>query len=127
MSTPPATNIASSMYHSALRVLVLVFAVALVFESGMLSSATQTITHSAGQQFAAAIQATVDSANYTDEAGIMPAMQTQESEVAAVTSSEALSRGTFLLSIVVFILLLLIVLNYILDHLRTKERKLRTS
>jgi len=120
------TNISTSWYHSILRISVLVFALALVFESGILSSVTQTIAHTAGEQFATAIQATTDNANY-DEEVLSPEIARNQSEVKTLTVSPTTTKSTFLLSAIVFILLLLVVLNYILDYLRSKERQPRLS
>ncbi|MFN3188586.1 MAG: hypothetical protein ACK42D_03555 [Candidatus Paceibacteria bacterium] len=120
-------NISKSWYHSILRISVLLFALALVFESGILSPATKTFSHITGQQFATAIHATIDTATY-DESGVLaPEVQSQQISQANTASTQPLSRSTFLLSTLVFILLLLIVLNYILDYLRNRERQHRFS
>jgi hypothetical protein len=124
----PATNIATSWYHSVLRISVLIFAIALVFESGLFNPVTRSLTHTAGQQFASVIIGSADNAAYDEEVTTLTETQINVTTPAIDTSSaQPLSKSTFLLSVVVFIFLLLIVLNYILAHLRGKERQHRFS
>jgi len=112
MSLP--RKIADGWYHSALRVLVVCFAAILVFESGVLSPATKTIAHLAGEQMASVIRVSTDVTPYS-----IQQVQTERTQTSTVP--EPISKSTFLLSTLLFVLLLLLVLNYVLVHLRTKE------
>lgn len=113
-----SSNIPSSSYHSVLRISALLVALALIFESGLLSPATQSIVHTAGQQFATAIEATNDNATYDEEA---LTLVRNDNVTTSATTPSSLSEVTFLLATSLFILLLLIVLNYILHYLRGRE------
>lgn len=117
-----SSNISTGWYHSALRICVVLFALALVFESGILSPATRNIAHLAGQQFATAIQATVDT-SYSEDAMLIAETNNSQLIETSIPATQPIDRSTFLLSVMVFILLLLIVLNYILDHLRNQVHK----
>lgn len=117
-------NISTSSYHSVLRISALLLALALVFESGILSPATQSITHTAGVQLASIIEATTDGATYNEEARIL--IQKDNTSASGVSPSP-LSEVTFLLATSLFILLLLIVLNYILSYLRDHEKSLQET
>jgi hypothetical protein len=117
---PPTTNISSSSYHSVLRVTALIFAMVLVFESGLLSPVTQRTSHLAGQQLASVVTGTVDTALYSE--GSQTRALGEEATFSTQSLREPISKSTFLLSVAVFILLLLIILNYILDYLRRREK-----
>ncbi len=119
-----SSNIPSSSYHSVLRISALLVALALIFESGLLSPATQSIVHTAGQQFATAIEATNDNATYDEEA---LTLVRNDNVTTSATTPSSLSEVTFLLATSLFILLLLIVLNYILHYLRGRESLPRVS
>lgn len=112
-----SNNIADSWYHSSLRVFSLLLALALVFESGILNVATQSISHTAGQQFATLIQATSDGALYEDS--VMSV--TLSEDLTSDSKSSSLGEITFLIATTLFIILLLLVLNYILVYLRYRE------
>jgi len=132
----PSYNIAKSWYHSLLRVMVLIFATALVFESGVISPVTKNIAHLSGQQLASVVGMSASIA--PNEINVITARLTEKEQELALRENAlsereiALSLGgassqngdkvTFLLATVLFILLLLIILNYILDYLRSKER-----
>lgn len=132
----PTKSIAYSWYHSALRIGLVVMATALVFESGLLSTVTRDITYTAGQQIASVVGMSASVA--PNELNVITAKLTEreqqlalreaaliERELAVgVTGSAApnSNRTTFLMAAVLFILLLLIVFNYFLDYIRSKER-----
>lgn len=117
---PSTNNIATGWYHSVLRVSALLLALALVVQSGVISPETQTFSHLAGQQFATVIQATADPLSPSDQ--VAQIAQTESTE-ATTPTTQAISQSTFLISGLLFIILLLIILNYILHHLRHKEQE----
>lgn len=131
------TSIAASIYHSFLRVTTLVIATVLVFESGMMGSVAKNIVDVSGQQLVGMVGMSASIA--PNDLNVITAKLTEKEQQlalreAALTEREiAVSVGggstqegkaTFLLATVLFILLLLIILNYILDYLRSKEREL---
>lgn len=121
MNMPTKTNISTTWYHSLLRISVLLFATILIFASGIFNSSTQIITRTTTQQFASVIQTTTNQVieNNKEELSIQ-AEDIRETKITN-TSLQSIDKSIFLLSVVVFILLLLIILNYILDYLRSKE------
>lgn len=121
-----------SAYHKLLRISALSLALILLFDSGIFSPITRELSHDTGMYLANAIGI---------NAGVMPTdistltAQLQEKEQKltqreiAVTLKEASDNGlqgmsTFVMSIILFVLLVLIVLNYALDFIRSKPRKL---
>lgn len=121
-----------SLYHSMLRVATLSCAVILLFESGLLNPTTKELSDNARHYVASSIGvvASVD----PNELNVITAELTRqqkdlkEREAAIVereiqvglnqsgaTSSE---MSTWILSAILFILLVLIILNYVLDFLR---------
>jgi len=121
-----------SVYHKLLRISALTFAFILLFDSGMLSPVTRELSHDTGMYLANAIGINAGVLS-TDISNLTAQLQEREQRIAereiAVSLKEA-SRGglegmsTFILSVVLFVLLVLIVLNYVLDFMRIKERKL---
>lgn len=113
-----------------LRVSSLTLALVLLFQSGVLSPVTRELAYNAGSYVANAIGVNA-SVTPTEVNTITAALTAKERELAAReaalskreisvnlgdTSSD--ERTTFLLSVVLFILLTLIILNYLLDYLR---------
>ena len=130
----------TSLYHKVLRVSLLVTAFLLVFQSGVFSDATAEITRGTTAYLANAVGMSA-SVNPTELNQYTAALTQKEQELArreaalserelavsvggggAGTSSE---YGTYLLATVLFILLVLILLNYTLDFLRSREPRLQ--
>lgn len=119
-----------TLYHSVLRVLVCVFALMLVFDSGLLYSATSTLSDSTQNYVAAAIGVKVGVA--PNELNVLTAKITELEQELAVkdreiavnlnqsTPTPGFDQSTFVLSLILFILLALIVMNYVLDFLRSR-------
>jgi hypothetical protein len=121
----------SSVYHSVLRVALVVVALVLLFDSGIVSESTATLSRGAQNYVAAAVGVRVGVA--PNEVNVLTARITElEGELArkdreiAVNlntgdASTGPSTSTFILSIILFILLILIILNYILDYVRIRR------
>jgi hypothetical protein len=131
-------SLEATMYHSVLRIAVCVFALVLVFDSGLVSERTELLSRGAQEYVASAVGVKVGVA--PNEVNVLTARITElENELAAKDRNIAVSinRGeaepkstfdtsTFILSIILFILLVLIVMNYILDYLRSRPGRKRT-
>ena len=123
-----------SLYHSLLRVTSLTVALVLLFESGLMNPVTKEMSQVAHQYLMGAVGATASVA--PTELNQMTAKLTQmerdlqtreaalkEREIAvdvntAQEPSENSDVAIYILSVILFILLVLIVLNYFLDYLR---------
>jgi hypothetical protein len=127
-------EIRSSKYHSGLRIAVVVFALILVFDSGLLTEKTAGISAGAQHYVAAAVGVRVGVA--PNEFNTLTGRITElEQELAAKDREIVLAKSieqntgssfdtsTFVLSIILFILLVLIVLNYVLDYLRIQANR----
>mgnify|MGYP007117489148 CR=1 FL=1 len=125
-----------SMYHVSLRIASLLTAFALVFDSGLLFPVTQQLSDSAQQYLANSIGASAFvtptelntlTAELTAQKQALDAREealaTREISVGLNTSQRQESNlSTYLLSVVLFIIVVLMVLNYALDFAR--ERRL---
>lgn len=123
-----------SLYHKTLRVLACVFACVLVFNSGMFSTTTALLSRNTGHYVANVVGVNVGVA--PTEINTLTAKITtleQERDLAlrereiAIGLNGQTSRSdtsTFILSSILFILVVLIVLNYALDFMRARERLL---
>jgi hypothetical protein len=122
----------ASVYHSILRVSLVVCAIVLLFDSGLISKTTAKLSQGAQQYVATAVGVKVGVA--PNEVNVLTARITElESELAkrerdiAVNlnasggTTSGTNTSTFVLSAILFILLVLIVLNYILDYLRGRR------
>jgi 3-dehydroquinate synthetase len=124
------------LYHSSLRVLVLVFTVLLVLTSGVISSTTAQYLETTQQQLASAIGVSVGVP--PNELNVITARLTEmEQQLLARESAlrereivvgiggganPATDKSTFVLAGILFILLILIVMNYVLDFMRSQSR-----
>jgi hypothetical protein len=127
------TTLEKSLYHSFLRVAGCVCALVLVFDSGLLLKDTSYLSKIVQRQVASVVGVSL---------GVQPTEMNQltaritelETELEAkerliavnIRNGEAnsgMDTSTFVLSIIVFILLVLIVLNYALDYLRSRPQK----
>ena len=127
-------SLESSTYHSLLRVALLVCAFTLVFDIGLLNEATQKLSLNAQQYVAAAVGVRVGVAQ--NDVNVLTARITElETELARkereidvnvdkTASPAGPNTSTFVLSAILFILLVLIVLNYVLDYLRSRRETL---
>jgi len=124
-----------SLYHIVLRTSALTLALILLFDSGLLSGTTAKISQNTQDYVANAIgmYAGVEATElnqYTAELTARDRVLTQrEGEIAQreiavdlAESGEATDYSTFIISLLLFVILVLIVLNYALDYLRIREQ-----
>jgi len=124
-----------SNYHRILRVSALVCAITLVFESGILSESTALLSQNTHLYLANAVGMSAGvaptelnqyTAQLTQKERELEAREAalNEREIAVNLSTGSGSTNdtaTYMLASILFILLLLILLNYALDYLRQKE------
>lgn len=124
-----------SQYHSALRIFAVVFALVLVFDSGIVSESTARMANGTQAYLATAIGvgASVQSTELNEWTSELTSRQRElDAREAALREREIeidLNDGsafngdysTYILASILFILLLLILLNYTLDYIRLKE------
>lgn len=129
-------NTKDSNYHRVLRVSVLVCAIALIFESGILSESTARLAQNTHLYLANAVGMTVGvaptelnqyTAQLTQKERELDAREAALNERAisvnlANAGESTNDTATYLLASILFILLVLILLNYILDYIRMKEQ-----
>jgi hypothetical protein len=127
-------EISDTTYHRVLRVASVVCAVALLFESGIVSPVTRQLSVGTHQYLAnavgvgAAVEPTELNSLTSELTKQKLALQTREQQIAEREIEIGLAAGqsanqtsTYVLSGVLFILLVLIILNYTLDYLRARE------
>lgn len=117
-----------------LRTSALTLAIILLFESGVVSPITKQLSHNAGDYVATAIG--VNAAVVPTEINSITAELTQKRQELAAREAAIAEREiavnlndesgnddmtTYILSVILFILLTLIVLNYILDFMRSRR------
>ena len=124
------TLLEKTLYHSLLRISVCVMAVVLIFDSGILLSSTNKLSVSTQQYLANAVGVKVGvaptelntlTARITELEG---ELEKKDREIAVKLNTEtspANDESTFVLSVILFILLVLIVLNYALDYIRMRD------
>ncbi len=127
----------NSSYHSLLRIASAVVAVMLVFEGGLLSPVTAKLADQTELYLANAVGVSVGVAP-TELNQMTAALTARDRELdereLAISEREievgindggsivGLDSGTFVLATILFILLVLIILNYALDYARGRER-----
>ncbi len=127
----------NSLYHSLLRIATAVVAVMLVFEGGLLSPVTAQLADQTELYLANAVGVSVGVAP-TELNQMTAALTARERELdereLALSEREievgineggsiaGFDSGTFVLATILFILLVLIILNYALDYARGRER-----
>lgn len=125
-------TLAYSTYHSFLRVAVLVFAVVLIFDSGLISKNTKILSTSTQQYLANAVGVSVGvaptemnqlTARITELEGQLDVKERLIAVNLADNKNASMDKSTLILSIIVFILLVLIIMNYVLDYLRMRQIK----
>ena len=128
--------IRQSMYHRVLRVLSVVTAFVLLFESGLIHQSTATISNDTHMYLANAVgvNASVNPTELNQFTAALTqkeqelekreaALQEREVAVTLLANSPASNRSVYVLAGILFIMLVLIVLNYALDYLRVREQK----
>ena len=129
----------SLLYRSVLRVSVVVTAFLLVFQSGMFDERTAVVFSEAADGLYATVVGASASVRPTEINQITAELSKQQQLLTAreetVTAREielGLTQGssnsndqttTYLLAAILLIQLILLVLNYFLDYLRSKERQ----
>jgi hypothetical protein len=123
-------------YHKILRVSLAVMTCVLVFQSGVFSDVTPGLTTETARYMANAVGVTVGVAptelntitadltkRETALAAREKALQDREISIGLNGENDGLSQTTvtFLLATVLFILLVLVILNYILDFVRARR------
>lgn len=123
-------DIKQSMYHRVLRVSALTCALVLLFESGAVHQSTAILSQNTHQYLANAvgIGASVEPTELnmvTAEltAAKMELAREREINVGLKDGEGESEKTIYILSGILFILLVLIVLNYTLDYLRYREQK----
>jgi hypothetical protein len=125
-----------SNYHRVLRISAVVFALVLIFESGLINESTAKISRGTESYLANAIgmsaavaptelnQYTADLTKKERElAAREAALQEREISVNLSTAPKKSDTSTYILASILFILLVLIILNYALDYLRAREER----
>lgn len=117
----------NSVYHALLRICALTLSLVLLFVSGILSPITKQLSGDAGSYMANAIgMNAVVPINEINTLSAQLAARDQElsdREIAINLKEATAGTGnitTFIMSVLLFILLVLIVLNYALDFIRNK-------
>ncbi len=125
----------NTVYHSILRIAALTFAVVLLFDSGLLSPVTQQLSQGTQNYLAQSIgmyasvqpteinQLTAELTKRERElAQRESAMKEREIAVdVRQQSSVGSSYSTYILSVILFIILVLLVINYTLDFTRARR------
>jgi hypothetical protein len=125
-------DIRNSMYHKVLRVTAVVCALTLVFESGLLHESTALLSKNTHQYLANAVGvgASIEPTELNTVTAELTAakMELQREREINVGLAErgGNDRAIYILSGILFVLLVLIILNYTLDYLRYREQKMLT-
>lgn len=125
--------VTQSRYHQVLRVLAATFAFVLLFESGLVHESTRLLSQNAHQYVANAVGVGASvrptelnqiTAQLTEQQLLLEqreaAIRAREIEIGLAPGGSA-DRSTYIVAVLLFILLVLIVLNYILDYLRSQK------
>ena len=125
-----------TLYHSLLRMISLTVALVLVFESGLINPVTKELSQNTHTYIATAIgmYAGVESTALNTITADLTRRETElaarEAEVTEREIAVGLNAGTgsgdnsvYILSSILFVLLVLIILNYILDFWRQKQAR----
>ncbi|MBP6924597.1 MAG: hypothetical protein KBB78_03440 [Candidatus Pacebacteria bacterium] len=123
-------DIKHSTYHRVLRVSALTCAFVLLFESGLVHSSTALLSQNTHQYLANAVG--VGASIEPTELNMVTAELTaakmelqREREInVGLAQGQGGNQAIYILSGILFILLVLIVLNYALDYLRYRDQKL---
>lgn len=127
-----------SLYHSLLRISALTVAVVLVFESGLISPVTKELSQNAHEYVASAISVGASVApteintltaklavKEKEISELEEALNNREREIAVNLNTSSTDGSSdmpvYVLSAILFILLVLILLNYVLDFMRRNK------
>lgn len=126
----------TTYYHRFLRVATVVCALVLVFESGLISETTAELSRNTNRYLANAIgmSASVQPTELNQLTSELTARQRElddrearlrerEIEVGIEDGGLGSEKTTYILAGILFVLLVLILLNYTLDYLRLKEQE----
>lgn len=123
----------NSFYHSLLRTSALTLSLVLLFVSGVISPVTRTLSEHTTNYLASAVgmYAAVEPNGINEVTAALTAKENALNEREAALAEREIAVGvgggvtaaqpdyaTYILSIIVFILLVLMVINYVLDYLR---------
>ena len=121
----------TNVYHILLRTSALTLALVLLFVSGLVSPITKEISSDTGIYLATAIgmNASVLPNEYNS---LNAQLEERASELASREIAVSLKEqqrttseiSTFVLSAILFVILVLLILNYVLDYLRAREKKM---
>jgi len=119
-----------TLYHQLLRISALTLAFVLLFVSGIISPITKELSKGAGTYIATAIGMNA-AVLPTDVNTLSAQLQQRDQELTqreiAVSLRESepskSDMATYVMSILLFILLVLIVLNYVLDFMRVHSKQ----
>lgn len=122
-----------SLYHRVLRVSAVVCALVLLFESGLISQSTVILSQNTHQYLANAVGMTTTveptelntlTAELTAQKRLLDqrelAIKEREIEV-GLKPGQSNDTATYVLASILFVLLVLIILNYVLDFVRSRE------
>jgi hypothetical protein len=122
-----------STYHRILRISAAVGALVLLFESGLISHSTAVLSQNTHRYLANAVG--MNAAVAPNEFNVITAELTaqkyaldqreaalRDREIAVnFSSDDSNERNTYIIASLLFIILVLILLNYVLDYLRARE------
>lgn len=127
----------STNYHRVLRISAVVCALALVFESGLLSDSTAQMSKNTHSYLANAIGMSAAvrptelnmytaqlTAKEQELAAREAALSEREISVDISSGSTNSDTSTYIMASILFILLVLILLNYMLDYLRARDEEM---
>lgn len=128
-------SLENSIYHSLLRIFMVVLTFALVFDSGIINKKTSEIS-SYTQGYLATVVGVGASIKPTEINQLTARITELEKEVEAKDryievnlngNEQTTKNSTVFLSVALFVVLVLIILNYILDFLRYRQFKTRRN
>ncbi len=124
----------NTLYHIVLRTSALTLSLVLLFVSGIISPVTQELSKDTERYLATAVgmYAAVEPNGLNEVTAAFTARDAELAAREAAVAERELALGlngadtaqdytTFILSIIVFVLLVLIVLNYVLDYVRNAK------
>jgi hypothetical protein len=130
-------DVKHSKYHKVLRVSAVVCALVLLFESGLVHESTRQLAIGTHEYLANAVGATASieptelnslTADLTAQRLALSqreaSIREREIDIGLVPGESSNQKTTFILAGVLFVLLILIVMNYVLDYLRLREQRI---
>jgi len=122
-----------TVYHKLLRITALTLAFVLLFVSGVFTPITKELSRNAGSYVAAGIgmnASVLPTETNTLTAQLQErerALKQREIDVSLRESGGNTDMATYILSMLLFILLVLIILNYVLDFVRARQQFLKNA